>query len=279
MENHFRDMNDYFRDTGREILSDQAFAHDLQGVILRNKQFERPVGTKKRFTDCDFSYSQFDSAYLRNCIFDSCKFIGCKFTNSNLRGSRFEGCVFDYAEFSQTQVEPEILDTGCPGQENLQQKFARTLRINFNQIGDAVAANKAIKIELRAGRIHLYKAWRSRESYYRKKYPGLKRVGVFFEWLEFILLDAFWGNGESSIKLLRTLILVLFAIAAGEVYFFKDSHVLASYIEAINNAPQVFLGIVHPSEFSGLVLAGITTVRYVMLACLVSILVKRFSRR
>lgn len=279
IEDHFCDMNDYFRETGREILADHAFARDLQGVNLRNKQFERLVATKKHFIDCDFSYSQFDSAYLRNCTFDSCKFIGCKFTNSNLRGSRFEGCVFDYVEFSQTQVEPEILDTGCPGQENLQQKFARTLRVNFNQIGDAVAANKAIKIELEASRVHLYKAWRSRESYYRKKYPALKRVGAFFEWLEFILLDAFWGNGESPIKLLRTLVFVLLAIAVGEVYFLKDSQVLANYLEAINNAPQVFLGIEQPNQFSGLVLAGIATVRYVMLACLVSILVKRFSRR
>jgi hypothetical protein len=278
-EDHFYDMNDYFRETGREVLSDQAVASDLKAVNFKNKQFERLVATKKRFTDCDFSYSHFDSAYLRNCTFDSCKFIGSKFTNSNLRGSRFEGCVFDYAEFSQTQIEPEILDTGCPGQENLQQKFARTLRVNFNQIGDAVSANKAIKIELAAGRVHLYKAWRSRESYYRKKYPGIKRAAAFLEWLEFILLDAFWGNGESPIKLLRTLVFILLVIAIGEVYFIKDPKILSNYIDATRNAPQVFLGVLQPVGFSGLVLAGIAAVRYVMLACLVSILVKRFSRR
>lgn len=272
-------MNDHFRPTGREVVTDQAITHDLQGVNLRNKQFERLVATKKRFTDCDFSYSKFESAYLRNCTFDSCKFIGCKFTQSNLRGSKFEGCVFDYAEFSQTQVEQEILDTGCPGQENLQQKFARTLRVNFHQIGDTVAANKAIKIELEAGRVHLHKAWRSRESYYRKKYPGVKRLGAFFEWLEFVLLDAFWGNGESSVKLLRTLVFVVSAIALGDVYFLKDPLLLDSYITAAKKSPQIFLGIVQPNCFSGLVLAGIAAVRYVMLACLVSILVKRFSRR
>jgi hypothetical protein len=279
MEDYHHNMNDHFRPTGRETISDQAVVHDLKGVNLRNKQFERLVAKKKRFTDCDFSYSQFESAYLHKCTFDSCKFIGCKFMHSNLRGSKFEGCVFDYAEFSQTQVEPEILDTGCPGQENLQQKFARTLRVNFHQIGDTVAANKAIKVELEAGRVHLHKAWRSRESYYRKKYPAVKRVGAFFEWLEFVLLDAFWGNGESFIKLLRTLVFVVFAIALGEVYFLKDLGLLASYLEAAKNAPQVFLGIVQPNGFSGLVLAGIATLRYVMLACLVSILVKRFSRR
>lgn len=279
MEDYVHNMNNHFRPTGRETFSDQGVAQDLKGVNLRNKQFERLIAKKKRFTDCDFSYSQFESAYLHNCIFDSCKFVGCKFTNSNLRGSKFEGCEFDYAEFSQTQVEPEILDTGCPGRENLQKKFARTLRVNFHQIGDTVAANKAIKIELEASRIHFYKAWQSRESYYRKKYSSVKRVGAFFEWFEFVLLDFLWGNGESSVKLLRTLLLVLFAIAMGELYFLKDMKLLDSYFEAAKHAPQVFLGIVQPDGFSGLVLAGIAAIRYVMLACLVSILVKRFSRR
>ena len=279
MKDESHGMNDHFRPTGRENIQDQAIAHDLKGVNLRNKQFERLVAKKKLFTDCDFSYSQFESAYLHKCIFDSCKFVGCKFTNSNLRGSKFEGCVFDYAEFSQTQVEPEILDTGCPGQENLQQKFARTLRVNFHQIGNSVAANKAIKIELEAGRIHLYKAWRSREAYYRKHYPGVTRIRAFVQWLDFVLLDAFWGNGESFLKLLRTLLLVILAIALGEVYFLKDPASLNSYVEAVKNAPQVFLGVARPDGFSGLLLAGIAALRYVMLACLVSILVKRFSRR
>lgn len=275
----FHGMNDHFRPTGREIITDQAIIQDLKNVDLKNKQFERLVAKKKTFIDCDFSYSQFDSAYLHKCVFDSCKFVGCKFTNSNLRGSKFEGCVFDYAEFSQTQVEPDILDTGCPGQENLQQKFARTLRINFHQIGNSIAANKAIKIELEAGRVHLYKAWRSREAYYRKHYPGVTRIKAFFEWVDFVLLDAFWGNGESFIKLLRTWLLVILAIAVGEVYLLKDPASLNSYVEAVKNAPQVFLGVARPDSFSGLLLAAIAALRYVMLACLVSILVKRFSRR
>ncbi len=272
-------MNEQFRPTGREVIRDQAVAHNLEEANLRNRQFERLVASKKTFKNCDFSFSHFDSVYLRNCVFDSCKFVGCKFSQANLRGSQFVGCVFDYAEFSQTQVDPEILDAGCPGQENLQQKFARTLRVNFHQIGDTVAANKAIKVELEATRIHLYKAWRSRESYYRKKYPGIKRFGVFFDWLEFVLLDTFWGNGESALKLLRFLGIVVLAIAIGDIYYLKNPALWDSYFQAIKIAPQVFLGTAHPNGYSGLVIAGLTVVRYVMLACLVSILVKRFSRR
>lgn len=272
-------MNDLFHATGRTTSIDQAVPSDLTGMILRNHQFQRLVALKKRFTECDFSYSEFDSAYLRNCTFDSCKFIGCKFTKSNLRGTTFVGCVFDYAEFSQTQVDPEILDTGCPGQENLQQKFARTLRVNFQQIGDTSAANKAIKVELKATRVHLYKAWHSRESYYRKKYTGIRRSKALVEWLEFVLLDFFWGNGESAWKLLRSIAIVAAAIALGDVYFLGDPWALSSYSAAFGRAPEILLGVSQPQEFSGGTLSLVTALRYVMLACLVSILVKRFSRR
>lgn len=216
---------------------------------------------------------------MRNCVFDSCRFVGCKFTQSNLRGSKFVGCEFDYADFSNTQIEPEILDTGCPGKENLQQKFARALRVNFHQIGDTAAANKAIKIELEASRIHLYKAWLSRESYYRKKYSGIKRVSGFFEWLVFVLLDAFWGNGESPLKLLRSLAVFVFIIAFTDVIFQGNLTPFRSYWPALVDAPQILFGIRQPTSFPGAVLALIAGLRYIMLACLVSILVKRFSRR
>ncbi len=269
----------YFRSSGREVLTDLAVTHDLNGVKLQNKTFVRLVATKKKFTNCDFSYSQFDLAYFRNCTFDSCKFVGCRFAQSNLRGSQFVGCSFEYAEFSHSQLDAEILDIGCPGQENMQQKFARTLRVNFNQIGDAVAANKAIKIELEAARIHLYKAWNSRESYYRKKYSGIKRLQMFLEWLEFRILQTFWGNGESPLILLRSLSILILAIALGDVFFLRDPMLLRSYLGALASAPQVLLGIEQPASFTGLVLALIAALRYIMLACLVSILVKRLSRR
>jgi len=272
-------INEHLQDSGRQLITDQAVKHDLTGHVFRNHQFQRLVAIKKKFNDCDFSYSDFDAAYLRNCTFDSCKFIGCKFSNTNLRNSKFIGCTFDYVQFYNTHVEADILDTGCPGQENIQQKFARTLRINFHQIGDVEAANKAIKIELEANRIHLYKAWNSRESYYRKKYPSLQRLKMFIEWLKFILLDFFWGNGESPLKLLRSLAILVALIALGDVYFLRNGYLLSSYTSGLLQAPEVLLGLYRPPNFSGLVLAGLSILRYILIACLVSIIIKRLSRR
>ena len=211
-------MHEHLRPSGREVTTDQAVAHDLVRQDFCNYQFQRLVAINKKFTNCNFSFSEFDAAYLRKCIFDSCNFTGCKFTNANLRGSKFIGCTFGYAEFSNTYVEAEILDTGCPGQENKQQAFARTLQINYHQIGDAVAENNAIKIELEATRIHLHKAWRSRESYYRRRYNGFQRAKMFINWSVFVMLDFFCGNGESAAKLLRSLILLVLLILIGDIY-------------------------------------------------------------
>ena len=272
-------MNKQFRSSNRTTLVDKAFAHDQVGAKFQNHQFQRLVARKRKFEDCDFSYSTFDSSYLRNCVFDSCVFVGCSFENSNLRGSHFSGCKFDYVRFSNTYIEPEILDTECPGQENLQKDFARTLRLNFHQIGDAAAANTAIRIELNATKIHLHKAWRSRESYYRKKYAGLKRVGKFFEWAKFISLDFIWGNGEKPLNLLRSIFLFVLGVAFCDVFTLRDPKLLESYVSAFLQAPEVVLGVVKPADFSGLALVAIAATRYIMFACLVSILIRRWSRR
>lgn len=272
-------MNDHLRPSGRKITIDQAVRNDLDDVHFINHQFQRLVASRKKFTNCNFSYSTFDTSYLRNCTFDSCNFTGSKFINTNLRGSHFIGCTFDYVQFSHTIVEPEILDTGCPGQENLQQAFARTLRINFSQIGDTVAANKAIQIELEATRIHLHKAWRSRESYYRKKYTGIQRAKMLLRWSSFVGLDFFWGNGESVIKLLRSLAIFTVIIALGDVFALRDLTVLSNYTNAFLQAPEILLGIATPKEFSGVILTVIAIARFIIFAYLVSILVKRMSRR
>ena len=272
-------MNKQFRSSNRTTLVDKAFAHDQVDAKFQNHQFQRLVAKKRKFKDCDFSFSTFDSSYLRNCIFDSCVFIGCSFENSNLRGSHFLGCEFDYVRFSNTYIDSEILDTGCPGRENLQKDFARTLRLNFHQIGDAAAANTAIRIELNATKIHLHKAWRSRESYYRKKYAGLKRVGKFFEWAKFILLDFIWGNGEKPLNLLRSIFLFIIVVALYDVFILRDPKLLESYVSAFLQAPEIVLGVIKPADFSGLALMAITAARYIMIACLVSILIRRLSRR
>ena len=267
------------KDSGREILSDKKIDSPVCEGSFINKFFERLVALKVEFKSVDFRYCIFDAAYLRNCSFEDCDFTGCRFINSNLTGCSFNGCKFDYATFDKTLVDNDILDVCCPGPENLKLKFARSLRLNYQQIGDAKSANKAISIELQATEDHLHKAWKSKESYYRKKYKGLVRFKAFGEWIEFKLLDLIWGNGESTWKLCRAVLVVLLLITGIDVISFGEPSLVKSYGEALLISPQVFLGLLKPQSYPMLYLTGIFLIRLIMFGFFMSIIIKRFNRR
>lgn len=265
--------------SNRTESKDQWVKGDVTKAKLLNGLFVRLIAKGRRFDNVDFTYSIFDTCYFRKCVFDSCDFTGCRFIGTNLIGSSFSGCIFDYATFERTLVDDDILTTSCPGYENVKLRFARSLRMNFQQIGDAKAANKAIKIELEATEIHLHKAWRSNESYYRKKYAGSKRLKVFLEWIGFKALDLIWGNGESALKLARAALVVFGIMTLVDVVKFRDPLALGSYGQSLLQMPQIFLGTLVPNHYSAGYLASITFVRLVAFAFFMSIVIKRFNRR
>jgi uncharacterized protein YjbI with pentapeptide repeats len=113
----------------REIFEDMIFTNDVINEDHSNRLYIRVVAKEIRFYRVNFTYTIFDTCYLRKCVFDSCDFTGCRFTGTNLPGSSFVGCKFDYAIFEKTQVESEILDSSAPGYENLQLIFAQTTKV------------------------------------------------------------------------------------------------------------------------------------------------------
>jgi hypothetical protein len=263
----------------RTIETDKLVSEDMRDVELRDRVFVRLTAKGRSFSRVDFRYSTFDAAYIRDCTFDECDFTGCRFVSSNFHGSRFSGVKFDYAAFDKTQIDSEILDTCCPSYENLKLRFARTLRMNFQQLGDAVSVNRAIHIELEATEVHLRKAWQSRESYYRKKHKGLKRFEAFLGWLQFKALDAIWGNGESMWKLVRALGIVTVVIAAIDVLRHGDAWSLRDWLSAVIAAPQFILGASIPKGLPGGYVATVIGIRLVAVGFFMSILIKRFNRR
>lgn len=251
------------------------FDADVTGEIHSNILFQRLVAKEVKFSKVDFKYTIFDNCYLRNCSFDSCDFTGSKFIGSQLPGSHFDGCKFDYCVFERTNIESEIMYSNAPPYENLKQKFARTLRINFQSIGDPQSVNKAIMFELAAKGEHLYKAWRSNESYYRNKYKGRHRVGHFFQWISFWILDFVWGNGESIPKYIRSLVLLWLLMAMVDYYHYHSNSFFLSFTSAIN----IFIGSVLPKNYSSIYISIIALCRFVSIGLFVSIVVKRFNRR
>ncbi len=265
--------------SNRATVIDERVCADILGATLENRLFLRLVAKGRTFQNVKFKYSIFDTCYLRDCKFDSCDFTGCRFVGSNLYGTKFVGCRFDYSWFERTLLDNSILDTGCPGLDNLKLKFARTLRMNYQQIGDSQSANKAIRVELEAQQSDLYKAWHSNESYYRKKYTGLLRARMFTRWVSFKILDIVWGNGESPWKLIRTACILLAGLAVIDATFYNDWHLVGSYVSGLAKSSEVFFGTLTPSDYPSWYLTIILISRLIMFGLFMSILTKRFSRR
>ena len=270
---------DFMQSSNRQHHIDQTFDTDVEESSLSNCLFTRVIAKDRRFTKIDFKYTIFDTCYFRNCVFDSCDFTGCRFSGTNLVGSAFDGCKFDYAIFERTQVDNEILDVGCPGFENLTLRFARTLRTNYQGLGDPASANKALAVESHATEVHPRKAWTSQESYYRKKYKGLGRARAFFRWTAFKALDIVWGNGENAWKLIRTVVILCLLLGIAHVVLLDDWTKIASYWKAWVTMPEVFLGVTTPTGWSDSAVAFIFSLRLVLFGLFMSILIKRISRR
>lgn len=265
-------------DSGREPLLDKRFDTNVENAKFINKFFLRLVAKNKTFKNVDFKYSIFDTCYLRGCRFDSCDFTGVRFLASNLHGATFSGCKFDYALFERTWLEPDILETECPATENLKARFARTLRTNFQQIGDTKGVNRAVTVEIRATEEHLYKTWASTEAYYRKKYRGWGRFAGLAEWVGFVLLGWFWGNGESVWRLLRAVLAIVLLVTLWDIITTGNPLDLREYPAAFGTALAAFIGVI-PKDYPEAIAAVATVLRLVTIGCFLTIFVKRFSRR
>ncbi len=272
---------DYVKEGNRETIADkyvpQNVSDELRAFSL--KVFIRLNAKNITFRNVSFAHGIFDGCYFRNCVFDSCDFTGCRFLGSNLHQSSFLGCKFDYATFERCQVDDDILTSEAPREENLRMRFARSLRMNYQQVGDARAVNKAITLELEATSKHLMESWFSDRPYHRKKYPGFRRILQFMRWIEFWILHFIWGNGESIFKLLRSIASAIVLIAIYDASSLKVEATVSDYWESLKLAPGIFLGTVVHAHHSIGAASAIVATKLVALSLLTALLVKRFGRR
>jgi hypothetical protein len=279
-DNRATERSQHLLDSQRIEYKDRALRTNIADSDWSNLQLVRFVAIKKRFTNMNFSNSTFDACYLRDCQFDGCNFTGARFSSVNLHNAKFTGCIFDYATFERTIIDDAVLTDNCPARENLKMRFARTLRTNYQQLGEAAAANHAIRVELDATEVHLHKSWSSNDHYYRTKYPGfLNRTKQFASWVKFKVLDYVWGNGESISALLRAVIVLNVAIAILDLATDPAPPLSNAFLTSLWRAPQIFFGITAPQYISPGWLTLVTTLRLISFGFFMAILIKRFNRR
>lgn len=268
-------MNIELKDHTKPLIEDKEFVADVRKAQLSQQALRRVFAVKKTFVDVSFKQSEITQCYFRNCRFIRCDFTGTSISRSNFRGSQYEECKFHYSAWEHTILDEEFLDNCLPSEENLARDLVRSLRVNFGQIGNYSAVNKAASIEVSLTGLHLFHAAYSKQSYYRAKYRGWNRIVHGVRHAKWKALDLLWGNGES---LYRIVICGLFVIVASAALLsWQDP--LFSWPASLGVVATAFWGSNTTPPVPGDYLAVLTAVRFILFGLFMAILIKRLSRR
>jgi hypothetical protein len=259
----------------KPVIEHKEIVSDVRNADLSIREFSRVFAVGVAFFDVSFKQCDFANCYFRNCRFIRCNFTGATIKESNFRGSQFEECDFRYTSWEKTILDENFLDICLPSEENLARDLARSLRVNFSQIGNYEGVNKAASIEVNLTGQHLYNAAYSRQSYYRGKYKGWSRISHVINHAWWKALDLLWGNGESILRVaLSGLVVVIIAALS----LMRDhSSIIVS--DALWLAFSGFWGIQGGTKLPDSYTVTLNIIRFIMFGLFMAILVKRLSRR
>jgi hypothetical protein len=259
----------------KKPFKDQEIEQISEKEDLSQYEFVRVYAVRKTFKGVVFKQSNILSCYFRNCRFIDCDFTGVLFKESNFIGSQFENCKFLYSFWDKTIVDEAILNTCLPSEDNLARDLVRSLRVNFAQIGNHEAVNKAAAIEVKLTGKHLYNAAYSKQSYYRNKYKGWDRAWMCLRHASWKALDLLWGNGESLLRVVGWGLTTIAFVALTMFFSYQDIDIW----ESLGAALSVFWGVRLVHDVPQWIAVFATVVRFLLFGLFMAILVKRLSRR
>ena len=262
------------RDNKKQIVADSEFTADIDGKDYARHEFVRIFAVGIVFTKVVFKQANFVGCYLRNCRFIDCDFTGASFKETSLKGSQFDNCTFKYVSWEKSHLDDDFLDQCLPSEENLARDLVRSLRVNFAEIGNYEAVNRAASIEVKLTGQHLYKAAYSNESYYRAKYKKWQRflhAARYFRWKT---LDLLWGNGESIARIIASSLAVIFLVS---FFYWRESKL--SFSDAFLESLWQFWGKQYTHAIPPIYSLLLTITQFVAFGLFMAVLVKRLSRR
>lgn len=263
-------------DKKKEKIEDKEFHEEIRDQDFSRKDFVRVYAVKVTFINVNFKQSTFSSCYFRKCRFIQCDFTGSTFKETYLKGTNFIESPLKYVIFEKSPIEEGVLDTCLPSEENLARDLVRSLRVNFSQIGNYEAVNKAAAIEVQLTGQHLYNAAYSRQSYYRDKenYSGWARVVYGLRHAKWKFLDLLWGNGESFFRIISSGLFLVFLIS---LIFFANADI--TFPQAFQSTLYQFWGLQNDPRLPDLYVLVLTIGRFLLIGLFMAIMVKKLSKR
>lgn len=261
-------------------LEAQNFTDTVSAENFASATIEWMRGKQITFRDCDFSHSLVKSSYFHRATFIRCKFVGTAFVDTNLRGAKFEWCDFEYATFRNTPVLVREVLKNAPNWENARRELARSLRKNYDALGDVDSAREAFFAEMEASCEHWRSAARGVTQYYIGHYQTMARLIAGLRYVSLTFSRWTWGYGESPLRLAISILVLNVLLALALVRDTGCSNL--PMLQALSLQLQTFLGAVDPASTckpSPGFMALETFCRLVTLGLVGTLVVRRFAGR
>jgi len=267
-------------------ISRECITLDVIGADLSYYHFQDIEAKGLKFSKCKFQHCVFERCYFRNVTFEDCDFIGARFIDSNLRGAILITCKIEYTFYRATVLDRAQFAANLPLWENVRAEVARSLRTNAHGLGDSEGVNYFINVEMDGTLEHWWKAFRQKESYYKKKYPGVRRFQAFGRYVYYRLDRLAWGHGERPMRILRNILLLLccsaiyLTVTEPSISNLPVGQVVQKFIASLLLSGHIFLGA--PPQVSQApppVSLLRVALRYVSIALFVGVFSKRLARR
>lgn len=201
----------------------QKLIHN-DGLAFSHAQMIDVSGKRQVYEQVDFSFSVITRGYFHQANFKRCNFTGTRFIDCNFRNANFEDCDFSYCDFIGSRIETDEILRNLPDRPNVRRELLQILRKNALSMGDVSAGRAFVIAELSARKEHLRRAWRQEESYYKKKYSGLRKKSTVLVQRVGLWLDGFlWGHGEKlwNLPISALIILAFFSVISSASWAFS----------------------------------------------------------
>jgi hypothetical protein len=185
------------------------------GLNWRHRHIDDFNGLDAKFRDCDFSYSVFTRAYLRNAEFVNCRLTGCRFIDSNFKGATFSSTSIDFALFQRCLVDIKEILAVLPPEPNKRQENLQNLIANTQETGTYNDQRLIVQEKIKTNKLHQWYALVSHTEYYSKKYATIwNKLEVIGNLISLHTNGFLWGNGERPSLILFSALLFLAILTA-----------------------------------------------------------------
>jgi hypothetical protein len=193
-----------------EVLKENE---SIENVKLKFSSLVRLAMKGAKVKNGDFLQCVFDEVYARHALFENVNFSGSYFKNCNFSNSTFYHCDLSFCKFEKCDLPYKSIMSCLPSEPNIRRELARSLKVNYQGLGNKKIADIFLDIEIEANEQELMAIFKSSETYYKQRYDWGQRFSSLFEWGWLKAAGLVWGYGHRILRLIISYLVLMSSLS------------------------------------------------------------------